>query len=156
MALVSSNVSLETYNGSQSQKSYNNVRRMLSMVYFHCKKIRNAENITANFEKSCSKISHFRLQKSEKSPAKSRRDCLIKNNNDSIFCFSLKKWKVYRYKQNRQLSFLVKSDTKIANLKVKVKEHEKRISCSQNLNQILMKRTGWMLNTFITYIYKLW
>ncbi len=23
---------------------------------------------------------------------------LIKNNNESIFCFSLKKWKVFRYK----------------------------------------------------------
>ncbi len=31
--------------------SYNNVRRMLSMVYFHCKTIRNAANITANFKK---------------------------------------------------------------------------------------------------------
>ncbi len=38
------------------------VRRMLS----HCKAIRNAANITANFEKSRSKIRHFRLQKSEK------------------------------------------------------------------------------------------
>ncbi len=37
-------------------------------------------------------------------------------------------------KQNRQLSFLVKRDTKIANLKVKVKAYEKRNSCSQNLN----------------------
>ncbi len=25
------------YDGSRSQNSYNNVRRMLSMVYFHCK-----------------------------------------------------------------------------------------------------------------------
>ncbi len=49
---------------------------MLSMVNFHCKTIRNAANITANFEKSRSKISHFRPQKSEKSPAKSRRDCV--------------------------------------------------------------------------------
>ncbi len=47
---------------------------MLSMVYFHCKKIRNAANITANFEKSRSKISHFRPQKSEERPAKSWRD----------------------------------------------------------------------------------
>ncbi len=31
---------------------------------------------------------------------------------------------MYRYKQNKQLSFLVKHDTKIANLKVKA--HEKR------------------------------
>ncbi len=46
------------------------------MVYFHCKTIRNAANITANFEKSCSKVCHFRAQKSEKSPAKSWRDWL--------------------------------------------------------------------------------
>ncbi len=57
MALVSSNVSLEHYDGSRSQKSYNNVSRMLSMVYFHCKTIRNAANITANFEKSRNKSS---------------------------------------------------------------------------------------------------
>ncbi len=63
MALVSSNVSLEPYNGSPSQKSYNNVRRMLSLVYFHCKTIRNTANITANCEKSRSKISNFRPQK---------------------------------------------------------------------------------------------
>ncbi len=63
---MSSNASLERYDGSQSQKSYNNVRRMLFMVCFHCKTIRNAANITANFEKSRSKISHFRPQKSEK------------------------------------------------------------------------------------------
>ncbi len=43
MALVSSNVSLEPYDGSRSQKSYKNVRRMLSMVYFYCKTIRNAQ-----------------------------------------------------------------------------------------------------------------
>ncbi len=52
MALVSSNVSLEHYGGSRSQKNDNNVRRMLSM---------------ANVEKSRSKICHLRLQKSEKS-----------------------------------------------------------------------------------------
>ncbi len=52
MALVSSNVSLEPCDGSRSQKSYNNVRRMLCVVYFHCKTIRNA----ANFEKSRSKV----------------------------------------------------------------------------------------------------
>ncbi len=57
------------------RKVNNNVRRMLSMVCFHCKTIRNAANITANFEKSHSKISHFRPQKSEKSPSKSWRDC---------------------------------------------------------------------------------
>ncbi len=60
MALVSSNVSLEPCDGSRSQKSYNNVKRMLSVVYFHCKTIRNA----ANFEKSRSKISHCRPTKS--------------------------------------------------------------------------------------------
>ncbi len=76
MALVSSNVSLEHYDGSRNQNSYNNVRSMLSMVYFHCKTIRNAANFTANLEKSRSKISHFRPQKSEKSPAKSWRDCI--------------------------------------------------------------------------------
>ncbi len=49
----------------------------MSVVYFHCKTIRNAANITASFEKSHSKISHFRPQKSEKSPAKSCRDWII-------------------------------------------------------------------------------
>ncbi len=39
-----------------------------------------------------------------------------------------------RYKQNRQLSSLVKGDTKIVNLKVKVKAQVKSNSCSQNLN----------------------
>ncbi len=66
MALVSKNVSLEPYDRCRRQKSYKNVRRMLSIVYFHCKTKRNAANITPNFEKSRSKISHFRPQKSEK------------------------------------------------------------------------------------------
>ncbi len=35
------------------------------------------------------------------------------------FVLVLKKWKVYRYKQNRQLSFLVKRDTKIVKVKAK-------------------------------------
>ncbi len=52
---------------------------------------------------------------------------LIKNNNKSIFGFSLKKWKAYRYKQNGQFSFLVKRDTKIANSKVKVKVHKTQL-----------------------------
>ncbi len=53
----------------------------------------------------------------------------------AAYCFLvLKMWKVYRYKQNRQLSFLVKRDTKIVDLKVKVKAHKKSNSCSQNLN----------------------
>ncbi len=38
LVLVSSNVSLEHFEGSLSQKSYNNVRIKLSMVYFRCKK----------------------------------------------------------------------------------------------------------------------
>ncbi len=63
MAMVSSNVNLETYDGSRSKKSYNNVRSMLSMSYFHSKTIRNSANFTADFEKSRSKISHFRPQK---------------------------------------------------------------------------------------------
>ncbi len=32
--LVSLNASLEPYNGSRSQKSHNNIRRMLSVVHF--------------------------------------------------------------------------------------------------------------------------
>ncbi len=76
---------------------------------------------------------------------------LIKNNNESIFCFSHKKWTVYRYKQNRQLSFLVKRDTKIVNLKVKA--HEKRNSCSQNVKQIiLMKKNGLNVEHFHYHI----
>ncbi len=59
MALVSSNVSLE---GSRSQKRYNNVRTMLSMVYFHCKTMRKAA------------AKSVILVKFKKSPAKSRRD----------------------------------------------------------------------------------
>ncbi len=39
LVLVSSNVSLEHFEGSLSQKSYNNVRIKLSMVYFRCKKV---------------------------------------------------------------------------------------------------------------------
>ncbi len=75
---------------------------------------------------------------------------LIKNNNESIFCFSLKKWKVHRYKQNRQLSFLVKHDTKIINLKVKA--HEKRNSCSRNLNHKWKERVEcWRLGMHDIY-----
>ncbi len=66
MPPVSSNVSLEHYDGSRSQKSYNNVRRMLSMVNFHCKTIRNAANITANLRKAAAK-SVILGHKSEKS-----------------------------------------------------------------------------------------
>ncbi len=75
--LVSLNASLEPYNGSRSKKRHNNIRRMLCVVYFHCKTIRNVANITTNFEKSRSKISNFRPQKSDKSPAKSWRDLYI-------------------------------------------------------------------------------
>ncbi len=39
LVLVSSNVSLEPFDGSLSQKSYNNVRIKLSMVNFHCKQV---------------------------------------------------------------------------------------------------------------------
>ncbi len=70
LVLVPSNVSLEPYDGSRSQKSHNNVGRMLSVVYFHCKTIRNGANITAHFEKSHSKISHFRPQKNRKKSRK--------------------------------------------------------------------------------------
>ncbi len=71
MVLLSSNGAIRWFLKSE------HVIRMLSMVYFHCKTIRNAANFTANFEKSHSKISHFRPQISEKSPAKSRRDWFI-------------------------------------------------------------------------------
>ncbi len=37
LVLVSSNVSLEHFDGSLSHKSYNNVKIKLSMVNFHCK-----------------------------------------------------------------------------------------------------------------------
>ncbi len=50
-------------------------------------------------------------------------------------------------KQNRQLSFLVKRDTKIANLKVKA--NEKRNSCSQI---ILMKKNGLNVEHFRYHI----
>ncbi len=48
------------------------------------------------------------------------------------------------YKQNRLLYFLVKRDTKIANLKVKA--HEKRNSCSQNSNKKLIPMKKNVLN----------
>ncbi len=56
--------------------------------------------------------------------------CLLNilNTNESIFCFSLKKWKVYRYKQNRPLSFLVKLTPR--SFKWKQKEE----FLSQNIN----------------------
>ncbi len=81
---------------------------------------------------------------------------LIKNNNESIFYFSLKSERC-RYKQNKQLSFFVKRDTKIANVKVKV--HEKRNSCSQNLkitNNTDEKERVEFLTLLLTYTYKLW
>ncbi len=49
---------------------------------------------------------------------------------------------MYRYKQNRQLSFLVKRDTKIADLKVKVKA-KKGIPVTKFKSLIiLMKKNG--------------
>ncbi len=48
---------------------------------------------------------------------------------------------MYRYKQNRQLSFLVIHDTKIVDLKVKA--HEKRKSCSQNLKKVWKTLKPW-------------
>ncbi len=98
MALVSSNVNLEPYDGSRSQKSYNNIRIMLSMVYFHCKTTRSV----ANIKKSRSKISHFRPQKSEKSPAKSWRDCFY------VFIFFVTKEKMHTNK-----AFMKKVNKKI-------------------------------------------
>ncbi len=47
--LVSLNASLEPYNGSRSQKSHNNIRRMLSVVYF--------EGFFNRFEKHCTRAS---------------------------------------------------------------------------------------------------
>ncbi len=48
---------------------------------------------------------------------------LIKNNNESIFCISLKKWNVYDvFKQNRQLSFLLQHDNRIVKSKLKASE----------------------------------
>ncbi len=59
-----------------------------------------------------------------------------------------------RYKQNRQLSFLVKGDTKIVNLKVKVKAQEKSNSCSQNLNpQKIIQWTTSKIDKFRTRNY---
>ncbi len=79
------NVSLEPYNGSRSQNSHNNIKRMLSVVYFHCKTIRNIANITANFEKSRSKISHFRPSKIRKKSCEILEG-LIRNVNDVSTC----------------------------------------------------------------------
>ncbi len=60
---------------------------------------------------------------------------------------------MYTYKQNRQLSFLVKRDTKIVNLKVKVKAHEKKNSSSQFKSQIiLMKKNGLNVEHFRYHI----
>ncbi len=47
--LVSLNASLEPYNGSRSQKSHNNIRRMLSVVHF--------EGFFNRFEKHCTRAS---------------------------------------------------------------------------------------------------
>ncbi len=64
---------------------------------------------------------------------------LIKNTKESIFCFSLKKWKVYRYKQNRPLS-----DTKIVKVKAK-----RGIPVTKFKSQIiLMKKNGLNVEHF--------
>ncbi len=71
MALVFSNVSLERYDGSRSQKSYDNVRRMLSMVYFHGKTIRNAANIPQIVRNTTAKaviLGHKNLKKVPRNP----------------------------------------------------------------------------------------
>ncbi len=51
--LVSLNASLEPYNGSQSQKSQNNIRRMLSVVYLKDFLI----GLLGGFEKHCTRAS---------------------------------------------------------------------------------------------------
>ncbi len=56
-----------------------------------------------------------------------------------------------RYKQNGQLSFLVKRDTKIANLKAKA--HEKRFLFSKFKSQIiLMRKNGLNVEHFHYHI----
>ncbi len=57
-------------------------------------------------------------------------------------------------KQNRQLSFLVKRDTKIANLKVKVKANEKREFLFTNNTDEKERVECWTLS--LPYNYKLW
>ncbi len=59
-------------------------------------------------------------------------------------------------KQNRQLSFLVKRDTKIANLKVKVKvkANEKRQFLFTNNTDEKERVECWTLS--LPYNYKLW
>ncbi len=67
--------------GLEVRKSHNNIRNMLSVVYFHCKTTRNA-----HFEKSRSNISNFRPHKSEKIPRNPRETglrgaaCLVKTD----------------------------------------------------------------------------
>ncbi len=51
--LVSLNASLEPYKSSRSQKSHNNIRRMLSMVYFEGFLI----GLMGGFEKHCTRAS---------------------------------------------------------------------------------------------------
>ncbi len=59
---------------------------------------------------------------------------------------------MYRYKQNRQLSFLAKRDTKIVNLKVKVKV-KKGIPVTKFKSQIiLMKKNGLNVEHFRYHI----
>ncbi len=58
MALVSSNVSLEHYGGSRSQKNDNNVRRMLSManVEKSCKNPKKVLILEGLIDKQCYKL----------------------------------------------------------------------------------------------------
>ncbi len=53
----------------------------------------------------------------------------------NTFFVSVLKSETYIDKQNRQLSFLVKHDIKMAKFESEVKAHEKRNSCSQYLNK---------------------
>ncbi len=78
------------------------------------------------------------------------------------FVLVLKKGKVYRCKQNRQLSFLVKHD-KIANLKVKASEvrsllHSKRGTPVHKIKSqiiLLMKKKMLNVNHFRFHLTKL-
>ncbi len=56
--LVSLNASLEPYNGSRSQKSHNNIRRMLSVVWYILKDI--LIGLMGGFEKHCTRAFSFR------------------------------------------------------------------------------------------------
>ncbi len=70
---------------------------------------------------------------------------LIKNNN--VFVLVLKSERRVD-KQNRQLSFLVKRDTKIANLKVKVHEKKSFLFTKCKSQIILIKKNGLNVEHF--------